>query len=257
MLSSESSPDDPIYEGPSPDEIALVNTMKDLGWVYEGCHLDQIALRIPTGVRVKPLQILQVFEFDSDRKRMSVVIRCHYGILLCTKGADNVIKKILKPDQFNLETINNHIKDFSIKGLRTLLVGCRHIKEEEYSAFEMKIQGLMEKDKQKKQECISELEQNLILLGATGVEDKLQDKVPETIRDLLLANVKVCMLTGDKLETAENIAKSCNLITENTEVSIIREESAMVDLPASFRRAGKWKYDEKKVTIIIEGGALH
>lgn len=56
------------------------------------------------------------------------------------------------------------------------------------------------------------LERNLTLLGATAVEDKLQDGVPETIADLLRANIKVWMLTGDKLETAENIAKSCKLI---------------------------------------------
>lgn len=50
------------------------------------------------------------------------------------------------------------------------------------------------------------------MLGATAVEDKLQDLVPETIADLLKANIKVWMLTGDKLETAENIARSCRLI---------------------------------------------
>jgi magnesium-transporting ATPase (P-type) len=55
-------------------------------------------------------------------------------------------------------------------------------------------------------------ENNFTLIGATAVEDKLQDKVPETIADLLRANIKVWMLTGDKLETAENIAKSCRLI---------------------------------------------
>jgi P-type E1-E2 ATPase len=52
----------------------------------------------------------------------------------------------------------------------------------------------------------------LFIIGATAVLDRLQDDVPETIRDLLRANVKVWMLTGDKMETAENIAKSCNLI---------------------------------------------
>ena len=58
----------------------------------------------------------------------------------------------------------------------------------------------------------SKLESNLTLLGATAVEDKLQDEVPEVINDLQAANIKVWMLTGDKLETAENIARSCKLI---------------------------------------------
>ena len=56
------------------------------------------------------------------------------------------------------------------------------------------------------------LEKDLYLLGATAVEDKLQPEVPETIADLLKAGIKVWMLTGDKLETAENIARSCRLI---------------------------------------------
>jgi phospholipid-transporting ATPase len=56
------------------------------------------------------------------------------------------------------------------------------------------------------------VERDLYLLGATAVEDKLQPDVPETIADLLKANIKVWMLTGDKMETAENIAKSCRLI---------------------------------------------
>ncbi len=52
----------------------------------------------------------------------------------------------------------------------------------------------------------------MYIIGATAVLDRLQDDVPETIRDMLRANIKVWMLTGDKMETAENIAKSCNLI---------------------------------------------
>ena len=57
------------------------------------------------------------------------------------------------------------------------------------------------------------MERNLKLLGATVIEDRLQDLVPETLSKLLQADIKVFMLTGDKLETAENIGKSCNLVT--------------------------------------------
>jgi P-type E1-E2 ATPase len=53
------------------------------------------------------------------------------------------------------------------------------------------------------------IERDLYLLGATAVEDRLQDDVPKTIEKLLKANIKVWMLTGDKLDTAENIARSC------------------------------------------------
>jgi len=56
------------------------------------------------------------------------------------------------------------------------------------------------------------------LIGATAVEDKLQENVPAALADFLKANIKVWMLTGDKMETAESIAKSCNLIQNDTEI---------------------------------------
>ena len=59
---------------------------------------------------------------------------------------------------------------------------------------------------------IEEIERDMYLIGATAVEDKLQDKVSDTITNLLTAQIKVWMLTGDKLETAENIGKSCGLV---------------------------------------------
>jgi P-type E1-E2 ATPase len=75
----------------------------------------------------------------------------------------------------------------------------------------------------------------MILIGATAVEDRLQDKVPETLRDLLRANIKVCMLTGDKLETAENIAKSCNLIESDSHIIIIKETNVSANLIRAYK----------------------
>ena len=60
-----------------------------------------------------------------------------------------------------------------------------------------------------------EVEINLNLLGATIVEDKLQDEVNETIASLQLSNIKIWMLTGDKMSTAYNIALSCNLLSKS------------------------------------------
>lgn len=61
----------------------------------------------------------------------------------------------------------------------------------------------------------NEIEQNFMYIGSTAVEDKLQDQVPECIADFLRAGIKLWMLTGDKLETAENIGYSCSLIQED------------------------------------------
>lgn len=69
----------------------------------------------------------------------------------------------------------------------------------------------------------SNWEKGLTLIGATGVEDKLADKVPETIHDLQMAGIKIWMLTGDKFETAENISFFCKLIKEDFEIYKIQD----------------------------------
>ena len=66
-------------------------------------------------------------------------------------------------------------------------------------------------------ERVSQLmEKDLTLLGATAIEDKLQDGVPETISTLLKAKIRVWVLTGDKQETAINIGYSCKLLKNNS-----------------------------------------
>jgi P-type E1-E2 ATPase len=73
-----------------------------------------------------------------------------------------------------------------------------------------------EKNLETREEALKDIydafERDLVLLGATAVEDRLQDNVPETIHDLQEAGIRIWMLTGDKLETAENIGFSCKLL---------------------------------------------
>ncbi|KAG8516475.1 Phospholipid-transporting ATPase IA, partial [Galemys pyrenaicus] len=66
---------------------------------------------------------------------------------------------------------------------------------------------------------------NLQLLGATAIEDKLQDQVPETIETLMKADIKIWILTGDKQETAINIGHSCKLLKKNMGMIVINEGS--------------------------------
>lgn len=68
------------------------------------------------------------------------------------------------------------------------------------------------------------IEKDMLLLGATAIEDKLQDGVPDTIHTLQEANIKVWVLTGDRQETAINIGYSCKLLTEDMELVVCNEE---------------------------------
>lgn len=79
----------------------------------------------------------------------------------------------------------------------------------------------LEDREEKVQRCYEKIEQNLNFIGATAIEDKLQDGVPECIARLAQANIKIWVLTGDKQDTAINIGYSCQLITNDMELHII------------------------------------
>lgn len=74
-------------------------------------------------------------------------------------------------------------------------------------------------------EVASRIEQNLKLIGATAIEDKLQDGVPEAIATLLQAGINIWVLTGDKQETAINIGYSCKLIVHGMQLIILNHHS--------------------------------
>ncbi len=144
---------------------------------------------------------------------MSIVVRDRDSglIKIYSKGADNVIKaRLSSKSKVNLDS---QLRKFSLIGLRTLLVAMRTVSEKEYESFQKSMNSLpSHNNEEAANKLIADLESGLFVIGATAVLDKLQQDVPETIRDLIRANIKVWMLTGDKMETAENIAKSCNLI---------------------------------------------
>lgn len=69
------------------------------------------------------------------------------------------------------------------------------------------------------------IEKEMFLLGATAIEDKLQDGVPDTIHTLHEANIKIWVLTGDRQETAINIGYSCKLLTDEMDLIVCNVDS--------------------------------
>lgn len=210
------------YSGLSPDDIELVKAAKNLGCELRKSFNNNEKVLCIAGVE-KKFEILNTIEFTSDRKKSSIIVKDGDSYKLYIKGADSMIYSILSkdnPPEF-MEQCQKYVDLFSKKGYRTLLVGMRILDEKEYLEWNElhKNAGLnLLKKAEKLDDSYKKMESNIHLLGATIVEDKLQDEVPETIRDLRLAGIKVWMLTGDKIDTAENIAKSCNLISEELTV---------------------------------------
>ncbi|KAG9252170.1 uncharacterized protein F5Z01DRAFT_676059 [Emericellopsis atlantica] len=127
-----------------------------------------------------------------------------------------------------IERVFQHVDDFASDGLRTLLYGSRYIDESTYNEWR-EIYHEAETslvDRQEKIEEASDLiEQDFDLVGATAIEDKLQDGVADTIDKLRRANIKIWMLTGDKRETAINIGHSAGLCKTYSQIYILDSTS--------------------------------
>ena len=236
------------YACVSPDSIELVKAASNQGWKLIESGSNTIK-RIKLGNdedenNIKDFQRLELIEFNSDRKRETVIVKeinrnndtntDNVVIKLYCKGADSIIEERLsnKTPKNILEQCKYYVNKFSSIGYRTLFIAMKILSQEEYDKFSSDLkeaQMSLENKEQKVKEVYDTIENNLILLGATIVEDKLQDLVPETIRDLRLAKVKVWMLTGDKMNTAYNIGLSCNLISTKMKTFNIRGLSKKVN----------------------------
>jgi phospholipid-translocating ATPase len=225
------------YKAQSPDEAALVATARDLGFTFLGREADLLSVNIMG--EIKAFDLLNVLEFNSTRKRMSVIIRPKDGsnriVLLC-KGADSVIFERLSTgfgDQHDLATKQQQLRDdteahlekFATEGLRTLCLAYRFIAAEDYEEWNktfLKASSSIYGREEKLDQVCEEIESNLLLMGGTAIEDRLQDGVPETIAMLAQSGIKLWVLTGDKTETAINIGYACNLITTDMELLIVK-----------------------------------
>lgn len=223
------------YEAESPDEAALVIAARELGFEFYERTQVSISLRELdplTGAKVeRTFELLNIIEFSSSRKRMSVIIKNEKGkLLLLCKGADSVMFERLAYNgrEFERKT-REHVTGYAEAGLRTLILAYREVSEDEYVEFDKaftvaKNSVSAERDKLV-DEVAEDFEKNLILVGATAVEDKLQKGVPECIEKLAQAGIKVWVLTGDKMETAINVGYACSLLREGMRKIVINSES--------------------------------
>ncbi|XP_072316163.1 phospholipid-transporting ATPase ID [Eucyclogobius newberryi] len=225
VMSEEKSKGELVYKAQSPDEGALVTAARNFGFVFRS----RTPGTISTTEMGRPVtySLLAILDFNNIRKRMSVIVRNPEGrIRLYCKGADTMLLERLHPcNQRLLNITSDHLNEYAADGLRTLALAYRDLSEEQWEAWAKSQRGA-EKAPDCREERLAavyeDIEQDMMLLGATAIEDKLQEGVPETIAVLSLANIKVWVLTGDKQETAVNIGYSCKMLTDDmAEVFII------------------------------------
>ncbi|KAL1507386.1 hypothetical protein AB1Y20_008228 [Prymnesium parvum] len=222
----------------SPDEAALVAAAAFFGYEFAKRDNDQIYVTDVRNNKILTYTVLAVLEFSSARKRMSAILRDDNSgtIQILSKGADNVMLKMLASGQEELVRLTEAtMKDHSNDGLRTLVLGKKDVDEDSYKRWHaefVKACGstteLEKKDREEPNEIdrlMGLVEQDLILLGSTAIEDKLQVGVPTAISDMSRAGIAVWVLTGDKEETAINIAFACQLLDTSTKITIINKKT--------------------------------
>jgi phospholipid-transporting ATPase len=214
----------------------------------------------------KQYELLNVCEFNSTRKRMSAILRYpDRSIRLFCKGADTVILERLSDDNPYVTATTRQLEDYAAEGLRTLCIATRVIPNEEYNqwikTYNAAATALDERG-EKLDEAAELIEKDLFLLGATAIEDKLQDGVPETIHVLQEAGIKIWVLTGDRQETAINIGLSCKLLSEDMNLLIINEESAeatrenLTSKLAAINQYQISQHDINTLALVIDGKSL-
>jgi phospholipid-transporting ATPase len=264
----ERNPDKPDiikYQAASPDEGALVEGAVQLGYRFIARRPRSVTIEVD-GEELE-YELLAVCEFNSTRKRMSTIFRCPDGkIRVYCKGADTVIMERLHSNNPISDATLRHLEEYAADGLRTLCLSYREVSEQEFQEWyqvfntaQTTVSGNRAEELDKAAEII---EHDLTLLGATAIEDKLQDGVPDTIHTLQTAGIKVWVLTGDRQETAINIGMSCKLISEDMTLLIVNEEtheatrSNLQKKLDAIRGQAADRIEMETLALIIDGKSL-
>ncbi|XP_059371651.1 phospholipid-transporting ATPase IG-like isoform X2 [Carassius carassius] len=263
----------------SPDEIALVKGAMKYGFTFLGLESKSMKIKNREN-NIEEYKLLHVLNFDPVRRRMSVIVQTKSGeTLLFCKGADSSIFPRVKPEE--VDRIRMHVERNAMEGYRTLCVAFKQLSAEEYAMADT---GLREarlalQDREEKLIAVyNQVEKGMSLIGATAVEDRLQEEAAETMEALQGAGMKVWVLTGDKMETAKSTCYACRLFQRGTELleltvrtledeRLKREEKlyellqeyhrkAVQDAPPVKAGVTSWSTANQDYGFIIDGATL-
>lgn len=240
-----------VYQASSPDEIALVRFTESVGVTLEARTESHMTLQAPGG-ELEEYDVLQVFPFTSESKRMGIIVReCSSGeIWFYVKGAESVLIAMVEANEW----LEEECEALAREGLRTLVFGRRHLTATQYEEFELRYKqanAAMRNRQELMSNAIKSIEGDLELLCLSGVEDKLQFGVKDCLENLRNAGLRIWMLTGDKAETAKCIARSARLVDHTQTifpVIVKNKRDAMARLDIFGSKIG--------AALLIDGTAL-
>ncbi|EDL42188.1 Atpase, class VI, type 11C, isoform CRA_b [Mus musculus] len=224
------------YISSSPDEIALVKGAKRFGFTFLGNQNGYIRVENQRK-EIEEYELLHTLNFDSVRRRMSVIVRTQKG-----------------------ELTKDHVERNAMDGYRTLCVAFKEIPPDDFERINAQLveaKMALQDREEKLEKVFDEIETNMNLIGATAVEDKLQDQAAETIEALHAAGLKVWVLTGDKMETAKSTCYACRLFQTNTELLELTTKT----IEESERKEDRLhelliEYQHQEYGLIIDGSTL-
>lgn len=251
------------YKAQSQDEEALVRAAARLNMVFlekKGNILD-----INFNASLVQYEVLDTLEFTSERKMMSVVVRdCQNGnIILLSKGADEAILPHAHAGQ-QTRIFAEAVEQYAQLGLRTLCLAWRDLEEEEYHEWSLLFKeansSLVDREWRVAEVC-QRIEHGFEIIGVAAIEDRLQDAVPETIETLRKAGINFWMLTGDKQNTAIQIARSCNFVSPEPKGQLLlingrTEDEVGQSLERVLLTMRITNAEPKDVAFVVDGWAL-
>jgi phospholipid-translocating ATPase len=241
------------YQAASPDEVALVKFAESVGIVLAARTMSRVILTVPGGEQLH-FEILAEFPFTSEAKRMGIIVQ-DVGtgtVTLYLKGADTVMSRRVNYNDWLDEECGNLARE----GLRTLVFAKRELSRTEYARFAERWTAARTSQVGRKEELAvvqNEIEANMTLLALTGVEDKLQHNVRETLEKLRHAGVRVWMLTGDKVETATCIAVSSRLAERSQGIFAI---TGITNRNDAARALSRFRRQAATDVLVVDGTSL-
>jgi len=246
------------YRASSPDEAALCKAAAANGAQFLSSGSNSITVRFQ-GVS-ETHQLLNVFDFTSERRRMSVVTRSPQGrLVLYCKGSDDEVLSRCGGDAAAAEVARHTTNEFASMGLRTLVLAKRELSEAQYAEWGRRYEEVsqtLEDRKQAQENLQAELEIGLTVCGCTGIEDQLAARVPEAIYHLRDAGIRVWVITGDKVETAISIGYSAQLIDAHMLLAVVDAADATGVIRQLGDHIGRYTLSDDEVAMVIDGRAL-
>ncbi|CAD8081967.1 unnamed protein product [Paramecium sonneborni] len=238
----------------SSDEMALINYFLNQGVeLAEDDNNYLIKIDDQINYRIEKVYLIQ---FSSDRKRMSIIVRFQNQLYLFCKGADSVILSRIKQSTNYQEFIISASQEFANQGLRVLLFSYKQLQNSEFQEWlEQYEKALIQQDEKILDNLQNQLEINLILSGASGVEDILSEHVQETIQELQCANIQIWMITGDSYATAKGVAKKIGLMSSRSK-SILVENQKLQQIGTQVFESEKNAKNQYEISLIILGQIL-